>query len=153
MAYVKLKYASSASITCTINSLGDGSARESTAVSNATNLYVDCIVQVRFFANSSGVDSNGYCNVYVYGTGDGGTLYDDDVTGSDSAHTIQGNLHLARRVALDANSQDAPVTFSLKRILGQVPEEWGIVVENQSGAALNLAGNSANYTGVHYEVA
>ena len=44
------------SITCTITSLGSGSARESTAVVNTANLFMDVKVQVCLLYTSDAAD-------------------------------------------------------------------------------------------------
>lgn len=153
MADIKQKYGASTNLTITLASLADGSARESTAVDNGTNLYVDVLVGGKMRANSTGVDSAGYVNVWAYGSADDGTTYDDGATGTDSAHTINNNAKLLAVLEMNANSEDVEFSVPLSRVFNHVPEDWGVIIENQSGAAFDsTAGNfEIHYKGIHYE--
>lgn len=156
MADLKQKFGATTTITITVASLADGSARESTAVDNGTNLFDDVQVGGYIKANSTGVSSTGYLNIYAYGSADDGTTYSDAATGSDSAHTLNKNAILLGVVALDANSETAQFgPFSIAQAFGgAVPEDWGIIIENQSGAALDSTGGNheLHYQGIHYSV-
>lgn len=68
------------SITCTITSLGSGSARESTAVVNTANLFMDVKVQVKVKTNAAGTSATGAVNVFAYATADDGTTYSGGAT-------------------------------------------------------------------------
>lgn len=153
MATTKPTYGTSnQSITATLNSLANGSARESTAVDNSSNRFADAMVMVKLSANSSGVSSTGTATIYAYGTADGGSTYTDGCDGADGAHTPNGALKILDVVPVDANSDTVEAgPYSIAEAFGGVlPEEWGIVVQNDSGAALNSTGNSAHYQGINF---
>jgi hypothetical protein len=69
-----------ASITLTLPA--SGASRESTAIDNTTNKYVDALVHVKFTAGT--VATNKQALVWVYGSEDG-TNYDGAATGTDAA--------------------------------------------------------------------
>jgi len=152
VATTKALYASSVSITISFNSLGDGNARESTAIDNSSNLYLDAHVRVSFSVGT--VANEKRCLVYAYGSEDGST-YPDTVTGSDAAITLETPpvIQLAFVVPTPTSSKvyESDV-FSIARLFGGVlPRKWGIVVANRSGAALAGSNNSASYTGVQLQ--
>ena len=150
MADLEVKYGTKTNLTITVASLADGSARESTSVSNGTNKFQGVQVGGFIQANSSGVSATGYVNVFAYGSVDDGTTNSDAATGTDSAHTLEDNAILLGRVSLNANSQVAQFgPFSLESVFnGMVPEDWGIIIENQSGAALDSTGGNHE---IHYK--
>ena len=150
-ADIKTKYGTAnQAITCTLASLGSASARASTAVDNTTNLFLDALVMVQVKSGASGVSATGYVNVYAYGTADGGTTYSDGATGTDAAITltVPPNARLIGVLNVVANAttyKSGP--FSVAAAFGGVlPDHWGIIVENKSGAALDATeGNHAKF--------
>lgn len=145
---IKQKFGTSnQTITCGIASLANNSLRQSTYVDNSSNLFMDTLVFVKIKSGASSTSSTGFCNIYAYGTSDGGTTYTDGASGSDSAFTPTSptNLRFLGSVNVVANSTTyygGP--FSLAAAFGSVPERWGIVVENKSGGTLDsTAGNHA----------
>lgn len=157
MGDINPKYGASANFTITVASLADEAARESTAIDNGTNRYEDVQVGGFLKANATGVDSTGYVNIFAYGSADDGTTYSDGASGADSGHTLGGNAMLLGRVELNANGETAQFgPFSVARVFGGfVPEDWGIIVENQTGAALDATGGSheLHYQGIEMEAA
>ena len=149
MATTKLAYATSTSITITFNSLADGSARESTAVDNSSNLYLDALVRVSVAVGT--VANEKRVLVYAYGSEDGST-YPDPLTGSDAAASLENPtvVTLACVIPTPSNSKTYESdAFSIARLYGGiVPRKWGLVVVNRSGAALSGSGNTASFTGV-----
>ena len=153
MTTLKPSYAASAALTITVASLGSGSARQSTAIDNTSNLYVDALVGVKLKANAAGTSSTGYCNVYLYGTWNDAADYSDGASGTDGAITINKNLRLVGVITLDANAETAKGgPYSVAQAFGSMPKKWGVVVENQSGAALDSTGGNhdVSYMGVQY---
>lgn len=149
MATTKPSYAGSTSITITLNSLADGSARESTAVDNTSNLYWDVHVRVSVAVGTVGSEKR--VLVYAYASEDGST-FPDTITGSDAAVTLENPTVLtpAATIAVPSNSKTYESdVFSIARLYGGVlPRKWGLLVVNKSGAALSGSGNSASYTGI-----
>lgn len=154
-ADIKSKYGTSnQAITVTLASLADGSARESTSVSNATNLYLDALVQLVIESASAGVSSTGFVAVYAYGTADGGTTFSDSATGTDAAITLTSppnavRIGICNVVAISTTYECAPMSVAAA-FGGVLPDEWGIIVENNSGAALGAteANHKKFYQGV-----
>lgn len=156
MADIKAKYGSNnQGITITLASLANGSARESTAIDNSSNLFLDALVQLKIRSNSSGTSSSGMVYVYAYGTADGGTSYSNTASGTDAGITltVPPNARIIGTIAVTANSTNYEShPFSVAQSFGGVlPDHWGIIVENQSGAALDSTeGNHLKfYQGVY----
>jgi hypothetical protein len=137
-------------ITITLASLGSGSSRQSTALNNSSNLYFDAGVMVIAETGGGGVSSTGTLNVYAYGSANGGTNYTDGASGSDSAFTPTSPTNL-KQIGI-INAVDNSTTyyggpFSVAAAFGYLPGYWGIVVTNNSGAALAASGASAFFEG------
>jgi hypothetical protein len=152
MATVNIAYAASAAITITITSLTSTSQRQSTAVDNTSNLYLDALVAFKIKTASAGTSATGAVKCYVYGTADGGTDYGDTVTGSDGSVTLTSppNLRLLTVLNAVANSTtyiSDPVSVAAA-YGGVLPAKWGIVIENDTAATLDGTVGSAWYTGV-----
>jgi hypothetical protein len=155
MASIKAEYAASAAISITLNSLANSATagRESAAVDNSSNKYLDALVRVEvtLAAGSPANDKTVY--VYAYGSEDG-TNYTDNATGSDAALTqrVPSNLRLIGAIATPdsggllykSNPMSVAAAFG-----GILPRKWGIVVRNYSGLALHTSGHAASYTGVY----
>lgn len=144
-------------ITCTLASLGSGSARQSTVIDNSSNLFVDTLVTIK--VKTATVSGNSpFVNVYAYGTADGGTTYSDGATGTDGAITLSTppNMRLIGTINAPASTTTyVGGPFSVAAAFGGVlPEKWGIVVENKTGAALDATeGNHAKfYQGVYQQL-
>lgn len=145
-------------ITITITSLGSTSLRQSTAVDNTSNLFMDVKLAVKVKTNAAGTSATGVVNVFAYATADGGTTYSGGATGTDAAYTNNKDalIYLGSLPTI-ANATTYVSMFSLSRAFGYggIPAKWGIVIDNQSGAALDsTAGNhSAVYQGINATVA
>lgn len=148
MADIKQANASSVAMTITLNSLANNAARESTAVDNGTNLYLDAIVRVTVSVGTVATPKE--VPIYIYGSEDG-TVYEDPATGADAGITLEDPpvMRVARVIPTPTNSKAYETVFSVAACFnGSMPRKWGIVVQNTSGAALAASGNSASYTGV-----
>lgn len=140
-------------ITITLASLGNGSFRASTAIDNTTNQDLDAGVQLVIKTGASGVSSTGFVNIWAYGSADGGTTYSDGVTGTDAALTPTSptNLVLIDRISAVANATTYKSKLcNVAKAFGYLPGKWGIVVENETGAALDAT--EANFTKVYERV-
>jgi hypothetical protein len=154
MADIKNKYATSAAITCTLAGLTSGSARESTAIDNSANLYLDALVYLAVKLATGTPASDKAIYVYAYGS-ENGTDYGDNATGTDAALTMRAPTNL--RLIGVINTPDAGgLTYKSQPMSvaaafgGALPRKWGIVVENRTGLAFDSTeGNHAkSYTGV-----
>lgn len=147
-ATIKQAYGSNnQAITITLASLGSASQRQSTAIDNTTNLFMDAKVSVKIKTGASGVSATGFVNVFAFGSADGGTTYNGGCGASDAA--FSGNkdaLIFLGSIPAIANATTYVGLFNLSRAFGfgGIPASWGIVIDNQSGAALDsTAGNHA----------
>jgi hypothetical protein len=132
-------------ITCQLAPAGVGlannGARQSAAIDNRTNLFLDALVTVKVKSNAAGTSATGYVNVYAYGTTDDGTTYTDGASGSDATFTPTAppNMRLIGVINVVANATSyTGGPFSVAAAFGgNLPAFWGIVIENKTGAALD----------------
>lgn len=138
-------------VTISLNLLQDTTARESTAVDNSSNLFLDALAALDIKTGAT-PSATGYVVIYAYGTSDGGSTYTGGATGSDAGLTVEITLKVLKVLPVTATADRIYEVgpFSIAGAFGgNLPEEWGIVVENQTGDALNASGNSAWYQGVY----
>lgn len=149
-------YASHAALTFTsLASLSGGAAAGCLAVDNTTNLYEDVLFTLALKTGASGTSATGNCAIYAYGETDG-TNFTDAVTGTDATQTLTAptNLKLVGIMNMVANS----VTyiggpFSAAAAFGGIlPQKWGLVVVNNTGAALASSGSSADMMGINEQI-
>lgn len=159
MATASMNYAAAGTVTITLTSLADGSWRQSTAVDNTTNKYMDALLGGSIQTGTSPT-ADALIEVYLYASYDG-TNYTGGASGTDSAYTADGEetlFKLAQVIIVDATSdQDyvfGPISVA-QAFGGAMPSKWGVVIKNGSGAALNATGtnNEVQFLGVKYDVA
>jgi hypothetical protein len=151
MATQNIAYASEATITCTLASLTNGSARESTAIDNGTNKYLDALLRVLTKGQASGTL---VLEIYAYGSVESSSpVYTDSATGSDAAFTA-ANIKNARFVGVVTMNTTTAVVggpFSVAAAFGGVlPIKWGLIFKNSSGATLSTTGGDhvIKYAGI-----
>lgn len=140
-------------ITITLASLANTSLQQSTSIDNTINLHNDALVELAIKTGASGVSATGYLDVYAYGTANNGTNYSGGATGTDGAFTGTLNIKRIGRIAAVANATTYTDVFAVAPAFsGVLPQKWGIIVENQTGAALDATeGNHLKvYQGVTY---
>lgn len=156
MATTNISYSEAQTVTMTNTSLGDGSWRQSLAVDNGTNLFVDAHLGGSIQTGTTPT-ANGTIDIYAYGTYDG-TSFTGGASGSDAAYTADGEellFPLLLSITVDATS-DTDYVFgpiSVAQAFGGIlPETWGIVIENNTGAALNATGtnNEIQFFGIEF---
>lgn len=166
MATATINYTAAASITLTVTSLADGGYRESTAVDNSSNKYVDALVGGKIQIGAPSAD--GTIAIYAYGSYDG-TEYSAGLTGSDGTVTwgttgstgLDGylNLPLLGVISVDATDDNDDARwgpFSVAQAFGGIlPTKWGVVVKNSTGATLHATGtnNECQYMGIKFDIA
>lgn len=166
MATANIAYAAAASVTITVTSLADGGYRESTAVDNSSNKYVDALVGGKVQIGAVGAD--GTFSIFAYGSYDG-TEYTAGVTGSDGTITwgttgttgVDGylNLPLLGVVSVDTTDDNDDVRwgpFSVAQAFGGVlPTKWGVIIKNSTGTAFHATGtnNECQFQGITYTIA
>lgn len=158
MATIKALYGTSnQALTWTLTSLSNAAAQQSTVVDNTSNLFLDALVFVKLKTGASGVSANGYVDIYAYGTADGGTTYSDGATGSNGSisPTSPPNLMYLGRINCVADSttyEGGP--FSVANAFGGLlPDHWGLVLVNNTGATLDASVGSGWYQGTQQTVA
>lgn len=151
MATTKALYGTSTAVTITLNGLANGSSRESAALVNTTNLFLDAMLYVAVTL-AAGTPADGI-DVYLAGSEDG-TNYDDNVTGADAAITLRSPTNLALIGRIQTATAGGLVwkkTFaSVAAAFGGVlPRKWSVVISNQTGLAFAGSGNAVTYTGIN----
>ncbi len=157
MADIKAKYGSSnQGITITISGLADDAKRESTAVDNSVNCFLDALVQVKIATNTV-ADSTGDKSVYVYtyGTTDDGVTYSGNASGSDAAFGADpqhlSNCKLIGMIYTPTQNQiyESDLISVASAFGGVLPQRWGIIVHNRTGQTLKSSDCSAFYQGTY----
>jgi hypothetical protein len=157
MADIKANYGSSnQAIGITINSLANDAKRESSAVDNSVNCFLDALVQIKVATNTA-ADSTGDKSVYVYAcaTSDNGTSYSGNASGNDASFGSDpqqlGNCRLIG--VLYAPTQNKIYESDLMSIAsafgGLLPQRWSVVIHNKTGQTLKSSDCSAFYQGVY----
>lgn len=160
MTDLVLKYGTAGqTLTLTLASLANNAARQSAAVDNSSTKYQDALVQLKIKTGASGTSSTGTVVVYACASVDGGTTYTEGATGSDAALTLVSptNLRMVGLINCVANATtyiSSPMSIAAA-FGGKLPERWGIVVQNSTGAALDSTeGNHAKlWQGIAYQTA
>jgi hypothetical protein len=164
MAESNIKFATAANITCTLTSLADGGYRESAAIDNTSNLYMDAHVGGSIQVGA--VTADGIIEVYAYGSWDG-TDYSGGLAGTDetitwgttpSSSSVEGfnQLKLIGILSVDTTDDNNDIEFGPFAVApafgGHLPRKWGIVIKNSTGIALHATGtnNSLKYSGITY---
>jgi hypothetical protein len=145
MADIKTKYASAANITITLASLANDAKRQSTKISNTANLYLDALVQLKVKTGSS-VSGDKAVYVYAYGTTESSMGYSGDASGTDGAYNgAIDNTKLIGVISTPAagTAYVSDVMSIANAFGGKLPSEWGIIIQNKTGAALD--GTESNY--------
>lgn len=162
-ADIKLAYGSSAAYTITLGALATSSTlvagRESTAVSNTTNLYLDYLTGGKAQIGTTPT-TNTSMELWVYGSVNDTPTYPDVLDGTDSAETITSAgikysaLRLLVSMAVDSNTSNRDYWMAPSSIAaahgGLVPKNHGLFFTHNTGVNLNATdGNHVwNYTGV-----
>jgi hypothetical protein len=142
MADRKLAFGSaSQGITITLASLAQAAARQSTAIDNTSNLFLDAMVYlaIPILTGTPGSDKAIY--IYAFGSEDG-TNYDDNAGATDAAITLRVPSNL-RFLDVILTPDSGALTYkkvipSVARAFGGIlPPKWGIVIKNMTNLAFN----------------
>lgn len=154
---VEMSYAATASITCTMNNITNGSYRQSTVVDNSTNKYIDCLLGGSIQVGTSPTNG-GTLDIFLYGERDDAGQYTAGCSGSDAAYTADGEedelFHLYSITVDTTSDQDyefGPIGVA-QAFGGVLPRKWGVVFKNSTGVTTNATGtnNELRFTGVKY---
>jgi hypothetical protein len=147
-------------LTITLASLPTSSTllvgRESTAISNASDLYLDALVSGQIMTGTS--PSAGQIEVWVYSYAkivSSTVTYNNPCTGSDAAITLTAEtklrMYLADVMTTNSSSNIAYgiKPFGVAQFFGNIlPARWGIIVTHST--AVNLHATSSNHY-IHYQ--
>ncbi len=130
-----ITYGSKTAMTWTGTSLGNGNGRESTAIDNTGNRYRDVRIRIQTKGQASGT---ALVDVYVY-TALGDSTYTDAATGTDAAFTAANrrNSRYLGSIQMNANTSAVQGEFQMSDIFTTMPDKWGLIIINNSGAALS----------------
>ena len=147
-------YPSSAnSVTITLNSLATSTTagRSTAAISNTTNKYLDIGMTIRIKTSSSAPTGVKGCYVYVYASVDGTNFSGSsaEAVGTDVAVTLDSPTNLIGPyfISCPAASTTYELDITFASIFGFIPAQIGLVIQNQTGNALNSSGNTVTWTG------
>lgn len=128
--------------------LANGAAAACLVVDNTATLDEDALVGVGIASGATGVSATGSVAVYAYALLDG-THYNDGISGTDAAVTLASPTNLRLLGVLSVNANNTTFyggLFSVARAFGGIlPSKWGVVIVNNSGAALATSGNVGYY--------
>ena len=158
MASIKTAYGSSSDLTITLASLATDAnllaGRESTAVNNTSDLYLDFLLSGKITTGTSPTASK-EIRIYVYGSYDDTPAYPDVFDGTDSAETVTSSdirdagLKLAAITSTSSTSDRtywfAPVSVA-SLFGGTLPKYWGVFVTHNTGVNLNATGSNHDLT-------
>lgn len=146
---------SNQAIACTITSLANNGQRQSTAVDNTSNLFLEVLIAGKIKSGGSGTAATGTAVIYAYATADGGTTYGDTVTGTDGTVTLTSppNLMVIGTLNMVANSTSYALDpLPLSQRYNMIPDHWGVVVQNLSGGTFDASIASLWYQGSYATV-
>lgn len=148
---VRTKPIAKATFTVTLASLANGSARQSTMISN-TNNYPAAIVYLKLKSNAAPTAGSSYKVFLTRGDDASSSTYRTDGIGAtDAAVTSVLNAQLLGNIILTANANTNFFGEFDTSSLGPLGPEWGIIVLNNSGQSLN-ATESDHFKGYVYYV-
>ena len=133
-----------AAFTITLASLANGSARQSTLISN-TVAYPEALIGVRI---KSGAAAPTVGTVYeIYLLRSDGTVADDNAGASDAAITIE-NASLLGTLIVTATANKSFYGVFSTRALGPLGSTWGIAIKNSSAQTISTteADHAAGYS-------
>lgn len=156
MADRKIAYAASSALTITLGGLATSSShtagRESTAVDNTSNKYLDYLLGGKIKVGTSPTAGT-EIRVYVYASINDTPTYPDVFDGTDSAETITADgaagsaLKLAATLFCDATTSDRDYWFGPVSVAslfgGTLPKLFGVFVTHNT--AVNLHATDGNH--------
>lgn len=162
MAEIKIKYANSATLGCTVAALANSSTlgRSSDSIDNSSLLFDDILINLGL--QVSGTTLGGDKAIYVYLAGsEDGSIFDGsslESAGADASVNIPNPTNLKGPFVIAAPGTSA--TYRAVIAVGQffggrLPRKVAFVIRNATGQALNPveSNHTKTYTGITYTVA
>ena len=143
------KVGSSRVIAITLAGLASGALRQSEAVRDMADRFIDALVQVNVKTGTP-VAGSKVLNVYAYaGMRAGAAPYSGNATGLNAPYMATvANCDLIGTISCpsDANPYTSRPMSIAKAFNGRMPEAWGIIIENSTGVALDAAAGNHQVT-------
>lgn len=130
---IRTKPITAATFTLTLASLTNGSARQSTLVSNSSN-YPAALIFLDIESGTTGPTAGAVYEVYLIRSD--GTTADDAAGATDAAITIENAKLLGTIVVTNTANKHFYGVFDTAP-LGPLGTSWGIAVKNASGQTLH----------------
>jgi hypothetical protein len=149
---IKDKFGTSTALTVTLASLANSAGRQSTLVDNTTSRYQDLLLLVNI-KTANTPTPNSIAEVYLIRSDNDGTEHRDDGAGTSDAALTPLNAQLVGAL----RSSGAPGTGETLKgsfLVHRPGPEWGVVVFNRTGQALDSTGSNhwVRYIGLNLEV-
>lgn len=145
---IRLKPITKANFTITLASLANGSARQSTLLTNSSN-YPAAMLYFKITSGGSAPTAGAVYEIYLLRGDETPTIKDDAAGASDAAITIE-NAPLLGTIVVTATTSKAFYGVFDTATLGPLGPTWGIAVKNSSGNALNTTESNHGYEYVYY---
>lgn len=143
---IRTKDIAAAGFTITLASLANGSARQSTLITNS-NDYPAALIHLKLKSNASAPTAGALYEVYLIRSD--GAIADDGAGASDAAITIE-NAPLLGTIVVTATTNKLFYGVFDTAPLGPLGPTWGIAVKNSSGQALNATEGDMDYNYSYY---
>ena len=138
---IKIATQSRAAFTISLSALSNGSARQSTLLTNTSPGYTAALIYLGIKSGGTGPTATTTYDVYLI-RGDG-TAADDAAGASDAAITIE-NAPLLGSIVVTATANKMFYGVFDTSPLGPLGPSWGIAVKNNSGQALATDSNEGS---------
>lgn len=130
-----------------LHSLGDGSWWQSNKIDNGVikGFWMELFITI---LTTTTAGSDGTVDVYLAGSTDGGTDFAGGASGTEGTYTVVGNseqqLELVGAISIDATETTAR-TYKSRLTVHDIGEDFSILIENNTGAALGATVNAVEY--------
>jgi hypothetical protein len=135
-----------------LHSLGDGSWWQSASIDNSSSLAEEAHLFITILTTTT-AGSDGFVDVYLAASQDGGTDFAGGASGSEGSYTVTGNsdeqLRFVASIPVDASETTAR-TYEFHTVVHDLPERFSILMENNTGAAIGSSTNAVEYQLVTY---
>jgi hypothetical protein len=145
---IRIKPITKANFTITLASLANGSARQSTLLTNSSN-YPGAIIYLKITSGASAPTAGTVYEVYLIRADETPTIADDNAGASDAAITIE-NAPLIGTIVTTATTAKAFYGVFDTASLGPLGPKWGIAIKNSTGNALSATEGNHGYEYVYY---
>ena len=128
------------------NDLGNGLWWQSVKIDNGTvkGIWAEIFVNI-VTTTTAAANANGTVDIYLAGSLDGGTDYEGGASGTAGSYTPTnaggGDMQFIGAMRVDAIDTTAK-TYKKRYVINDLPEDFALVVENNSGQAIATGGNN-----------